>query len=67
MMESLEDIRDLFRERLLEALDSAAKEAFGGRGEVGATDADLPRLFAALDVQIDLLVKRHRFVQKVLG
>jgi hypothetical protein len=63
MMENIEDIRDCFRERLLEALDHAAREAFGASGEAGATDTDLPRLFAALDIQIDLLVKRHRLKQ----
>jgi hypothetical protein len=71
MMESIEDIRDLFRECLLEMLDKAAKEAFDCAGsDGGASDADLPRLFAALDIQIDVLVKRHRskkaFVDKVL-
>jgi hypothetical protein len=53
-------IRELFRDRLLEALDAATEEAFGVSGNGGATDNDLPRLFAALDVQIDLLIKRHR-------
>jgi hypothetical protein len=67
MMESIEDIRDCFRERLLEALDHAAREAFGASGEAGATDTDLPRLFAALDIQIDLLIKRHRLKQAYGG
>jgi hypothetical protein len=67
MMENIEDIRDCFRERLLEALDHAAREAFGASGEAGATDTDLPRLFAALDIQVDLLVKRHRLLKQAYG
>lgn len=62
---NMEDIREIFRAFLLAALDAAARKTFGvdndqARFGRGATDADLPRLFAALDIQIDALVKRYQ-------
>jgi hypothetical protein len=57
-----EAVRDVFRERLLMALDLAAREAFDPQDRTraeGATDGDLPRLFSALDVQIETLAERY--------
>jgi len=65
-------IRDTFRQRVLEALDAAANETFGQLGLVhrndsGATDADLPRLFKALDEQVDVLAERYGVCLADLG
>ncbi len=52
----------VFRQRVLGALDSAARETFNPPGYTagsGATDADLPRLFKAIDAQVDVLAKRY--------
>jgi hypothetical protein len=54
-----EQVTDIFRQRVLEALDEAARETFDPPGNrAGATDADLPRLFTAIDAQIDVLAER---------
>lgn len=62
-----EMIVEPFRQKVLAALDAAANETFGQLGLVhrndsGATDADLPRLFKALDAQIDVLAARYGVV-----
>lgn len=62
-----ETIVEPFRQKVLEALDAAANETFGQLGLVhrndsGATDADLPRLFKALDAHVDVLAERYGVV-----
>lgn len=59
-----ETIIETFRLCVLAALDTAANETFGAAGLVhrndsGATDADLPRLFKAIDAQVDVLAERY--------
>ena len=56
-----EDARDTFRQAVLEAMDKAAREIFGPavtRNDCGATDADLPQLFQALDAQLETVAER---------
>ena len=56
----LETVRDAFHLRVLEALDLAARETFNpARNDAGATDADLPRLFRAIDEQVSILADRY--------
>ncbi|TIT80115.1 MAG: hypothetical protein E5W57_04080 [Mesorhizobium sp.] len=55
--------KEILRNAVLNALDAAAKEIFGERaaghkGGVGAMDEDLPRLFPAIDQQLDVLSTR---------
>jgi hypothetical protein len=59
-VKTMEEIEEIFRDNLLEALDFSANEAFGIGPDNGAKDRDLPALFAALDVQIETLIKRHK-------
>lgn len=55
-----EDAREVFRRKVLSALDEAAKEVFNPpRNDAGATDADLPRLFKAIDAQVECLADRY--------
>jgi hypothetical protein len=55
-----DDARDVFRAALLLALDEAARSAFSAPGRApGASDADLPRLFRALDEQVETLAERY--------
>ena len=57
---NLADTRDVFREKVLAALDAAARETFDPpRNDAGATDGDLPRLFKAIDKQIEILADRY--------
>lgn len=49
---------DLFRARVLEAMDQAAFEIFHVDAG-GPTDAHLPELFKALDLQLEKLCQRH--------
>jgi hypothetical protein len=61
MTDDKETAREIFRNRVLEAMDQAAREIFGDRitrNDCGATDADLPRLFKALDHQLDVVSER---------
>ncbi len=65
-MQAPEDFRDALRDRVLEALDDFAREQRIVIGkeqmpalELGATDADLPALFKALDQQANILWKRQ--------
>lgn len=54
------DIQEIFRDHVLKALDAAAREVFDPpRNDAGATDADLPRLFKAIDAQIETLAERY--------
>ncbi len=54
---------EVFRNRVLSALDEAAREIFNPpRNDAGATDADLPRLFKAIDAQVEALADRYRVV-----
>jgi hypothetical protein len=50
-------VRTVFRAALLTALDNAARNVFNR--QLGASDQDLPRLFAALDAQIETLAERY--------
>lgn len=55
-------VRGIFRSHLLVALDAAAREVFQvthNEHDPGGTDADLPRLFKALDFQIEVLAERY--------
>jgi hypothetical protein len=62
-----DDVRDTFRDGLLAALDLLAREVFGalpaaqGRAP-GASDADLPALFADIDRHVDRLCERYDVV-----
>jgi hypothetical protein len=56
----LEITRESFRRHVLDALDAAARETFNpSRNDAGASDADLPRLFKAIDAQIEVLAERY--------
>lgn len=56
-----DDVIEAFRTGLLAALDDIAADAFGlvGVHHAGATDADLPELFAAIDAHADRLAARY--------
>jgi hypothetical protein len=60
MTRDRETVQDVFRNNVLRALDQSVDECFGsvGRNDRGAADVDLPRLFEALDTQIDVVCKR---------
>jgi hypothetical protein len=61
MTHDKETAREILRAAVLKALDEAANTIFGEPKAplgVGATDADLPRLFRALDEQLDVLSER---------
>lgn len=52
-------VRDVFREAVLKGLDLATRQTFDPpQTNAGATDADLPRLFKAIDAQVDRLADR---------
>jgi hypothetical protein len=58
-----ERVQEAFRGHVLAALDAAARETFNPpRNDAGASDADLPRLFKALDEQIAALCERYDVV-----
>ena len=55
-----DNTRDIFHLAVLAALDTAARETFNPpRNAPGASDIDLPRLFRAIDEQVDVLAKRY--------
>ena len=55
-----ERVVEEFRRAVLRALDRAADQEFDPpRNDSGAIDADLPRLFKAIDAQVDVLAKRY--------
>lgn len=55
-----DDTRDIFHMIVLEAFDKAANQTFKPlRNDSGATDDDLPRLFKAIDKQVEVLAKRY--------
>lgn len=61
MTSDLETAQEIFRDHVLTAMDNAAREIFGPavkRNDAGATDDDLPRLFKALDAQLNYLADR---------
>jgi hypothetical protein len=62
MIHNQDDAQDTFRRAVLAAMDDAAREIFGGQ-VLGATDADLPHFFPALDAQLERLSQRfeHQF------
>lgn len=63
MVYDINDMRDIFRNHVLEALDKAACETFNPpRNDAGATDADLPRLFDAIDKQLFVLAGRYNAI-----
>lgn len=47
-----DDVREVFRQHVLDALDAAGK-LFTNEARAGWTDQDLPALFKALDAQIE--------------
>ena len=54
----------VFRQAVLEAMDSAAREIFryakaAARNDVGAQDRDLPKIFPFIDAQLDRLIVRY--------
>lgn len=55
-----DDVCDVFYRHVLNALDRATRETFhpNNKANEGATDEDLPRLFKAIDEQVDALAKR---------
>ncbi len=54
------EIEDIFHEEILTALDQAARRTFNPpRNDAGANDADLPRLFRAIDEQVRVLAARY--------
>ena len=56
-----EMVHEVFRLKVLTALDAATWECFGPKitqNTCGATDADLPRLFKAIDGQADAVAER---------
>ena len=58
-----DDTREVFRLAVLEALDQAARLTFDpARNDAGATDADLPRLFKAIDAQVEVLAERYQTI-----
>ena len=60
---------EIFRNAVLEAMDTAAAEIFGHHAKLGATDGDLPRLFKAIDAQLDVLSERfgHALYEDWIG
>lgn len=58
---------ETFRLAVLAALDEASIEVFGHN--LGATDADLPKLFPAIDAQVQRLADRldHTLFEGVVG
>jgi len=62
MTQDRDEAQTIFRNKVLEAMDAAAWEIFGASIKTncaGATDADLPRIFPALDEQLDRLAERY--------
>ena len=60
-------VQDAFRDGVLAALDKIARETFfnvpaASHNDVGATDADLPQLFKAIDEQVERLCERFDIV-----
>jgi len=52
-----------FRDAVLITLDDVANQMFDPpRNDSGATDEDLPRLFKAIDAQVDVLAQRYHVV-----
>lgn len=45
----IDDLTNLMREKVLEALDAAIREATGHGTAMGARDSDLPELFKSID------------------
>ena len=63
-----EDAQRIIRQKVLNALDSAATEIFGAVGfndRHGWKDEDLPALFKALDTHLDILAAR--FNSRLIG
>ena len=61
MTHDYETAQEIFRQRVLAAMDKAAWEILGRsitRNDCGSTDEDLPRLFPAIDEQLDVISKR---------
>lgn len=52
-----ETAKDIWRDAILEAMDSAARRITGDECAMGATDANLPALFRALDAQLALAME----------
>lgn len=56
-----DEAQELFRTKVLEAMDEAAKEVFGDKapkGKEGSLDEDLPHIFACVDKQFERLSSR---------
>lgn len=60
-----EYVRDQFRTAVLAALDETARTTFirstANSGTEGASDGDLPTIFATLDAHVDALAERHGY------
>lgn len=61
MTHDRETAQEIFRARVLAAMDTAATEIFGPQPTncPGATDADLPSVFPTLDKHLDRLAARY--------
>lgn len=53
----LDEVKLAFRDKVLEALDAAAKEHL--QMDLGALDKDLPYLFKTIDDQVERLAERQ--------
>jgi len=62
MTRDRDEVLSVFRRNVLAALDQSARDTLGpraySRNDSGATDADLPRLFKAIDAQVEVLSER---------
>ena len=58
MTHDQETAQNIWRDAILEAMDAAAKRITGQDNVLGADDADLPRLFKALDLQMNVALER---------
>lgn len=60
MMLNRDRVLKTFRDHVLNAFDQAAHQTFKpGRNDAGSIDADLPRLFKAIDDQVEVLALRY--------
>ncbi len=68
MIINKDDAQEIFRGKVLEAMDQAAREIFLLTPKeskiAGATDGDLPRIFPILDAQLEGIA--HRFHHVIL-
>ena len=65
-----ETAQDVFRQAVLEAMDSAARDIFrdvkaAARNDVGAQDRDLPKIFPTIDAQLDRMIARDKEAKRL--